>query len=96
MWAEVEANGSKVCIEFCQTDIPSGRSETVDSVSLEIIQAERFAEALATQIDVAKANLRASAEKNYMQALADLDSAQKRVAELSKLVEKLAPPIKEG
>lgn len=96
MWAEVEANGSKVYIELCQTDIPSGKRETVEHVSLEIEQAERFAGALATQIEVAKANLRTSAEKNYRQALTDLDNVQKRVAELSKLVEKLAQTGKEG
>lgn len=50
--------------------------------------------ALATQIGTAKENARALAEKNYRQALTDLENAQRRVAELSKLVEKLAPPGK--
>lgn len=90
MWIEVESDkDGRIKITIYQQDIERGRSEEVANIFLSVAQADNFVDQLATEIDAARKIIRAAREEELKKAKADLASAQKRVDELSKVVESL-------
>ena len=89
MWIETSGEGERVKVVIYQRDISSGSSKEVAHVWFTIAQAKNFARDLASEIDQAELNRHTLRKGELKRARADLVSAQKRVDELSKVVESL-------